>query len=156
MGKYFATDLEAKEWAAAKFQALYRGREHRRLVERHRLELVENQSLVVDVCSVGILGEKEGAAGYEERMVEVESRRFRENAGDGKIALLKTALKKGSVDPVRRGFRGERAAHRAAENGHVECLRLAIEAGHDVDDGTELKNTAAHYAAMGGANDCVR
>ena len=54
------------------------------------------------------------------------------------------------------GYRGERAAHRAAENGHVNCLRLCIENGFDVDTATVLGNTASHYAATTGANGCIR
>jgi hypothetical protein len=158
MGKYFASDLEAKEWAAAKFQALFRGREHRRMVERKRLEMLEALSLLVDCCNVRILREREAVDGYEGHVVRVASRRFVEDAGDGKLAALQHSMKgkPESVDMLYRGYRNERAAHRAAENGHSDCLRLCINTGHDVDDQTTLGNTAAHYAAMGGANDCIR
>ncbi|GMI43584.1 hypothetical protein TeGR_g4360 [Tetraparma gracilis] len=190
MGKYFANDLEAKEWAAAKFQALYRGREHRRAAERKRRDLLEAAALLVDACDVRILGERESIPGYDAHRAMVKSRRFREDAGDGHLGAMQKALKAleaagGTLaggpdpgataggddgpdpvllDPLARGFRGERAAHRAAENGHVACLRLAVSAGFDVDDATVLGNTAAHYAALGGgglvggagANDCIR
>ena len=110
MGKYFATDLQAKEWAAAKFQALYRGREHRRMVERRRLDMLEAASLVVDACDVMILNEREACEGYDEFVRRNKSRLFVENAGDGEIEELRKAMKgkkndEDCLEPLLRGFR---------------------------------------------------
>ena len=93
MGKYFANDLEAKEWAASKFQALFRGRGHRRLVEQKRRDMEEARLLLVDVCNVKLLSEREALEGFDEHVAYIKSRRFKEDAGDGNVEALKKALK---------------------------------------------------------------
>ena len=113
---------------------------------------------LADACNVRIHDEKTASEGFEEQQVYIKSRKFKEDAGDGRIDALKHALKgkKGIIDPNLAGYRLERAGHRAAENGHVECLRVCMDNGFDQDSETKLGNTAAHYAAMGGANNCIR
>ncbi|GMH87196.1 hypothetical protein TrST_g6235 [Triparma strigata] len=158
MGKYFATDFEAKQWAASKLQAIVRSRNERRAVAHRRADMEEAAKLLVDPNNVKILDQRQAADGFEEDQLYIKSRKFKEDAGDGDISSLRHWLKqkKGSVDPNMPGYRNERAGHRAAENGHEDCLKLCIENGFDQDCATKLGNTAAHYAAMGGANGCIR
>ena len=118
----------------------------------------EASKLLVDSCNVKVITEIEAGEGYEELQVLIKSRKFKECAGDGDIREMKRLLKlkKGSLDPNIKGYRDVTAAHRAAENGHREALEMALDSGLGIDDATTLGNTAAHFAAMGGANDCIR
>jgi len=118
----------------------------------------EAAKLLVDACNVKVITELEAGEGWEELQVLIKSRRFKECAGDGDIDEMKRLLKlkAGSLDPNYKGYKGETAAHRAAENGHMDALEISLDNGHDIDAATTLGNTAAHFAAMGGSNDCIR
>ena len=47
MGKYFASDFEAKQWAASKIQAIFRSRDERRAVAQKRKDMEEAAKLLV-------------------------------------------------------------------------------------------------------------
>ena len=114
MGKYFATDFEAKQWAASKLQAIVRSRNERRAVAHRRADMEEAANLLVDPNNVKILDQRQAADGFEEHQLYIKSRKFKEDAGDGDISSLRHWLKqkKGSVDPNMPGYRNERAGHR--------------------------------------------
>ena len=47
-------------------------------------------------------------------------------------------------------------AYMAAENGHIECLRLLKKVGCDLGQADNDGVTPAHRAAEGGHEDCLR
>jgi len=152
MGKYFATDADARFWAASYLQSLRRAKQEREAMLLRRKEMEEFRPF--DVCRPKIQCSTNTHS--LEKIKELAARRFREDAGDGKLSYMRKALKAVPTINNLKGFENETAAHRAAENGHDQNLSLTIDFGHELDGETTKGNTAAHYAAMGGNGSCIR
>ena len=121
-------------------------------------DLAEQAALNPDPCTVKIMSFHDARPGAADHNRYIADRRFREDAGDGHLPLIKTAHRREPTAGLttNNGYRNETAGHRAAENGYEACLSFCVDNGLDVDAETVLGSTPAHYAATGGANGCIK
>lgn len=94
-------------------------------------------------------------------MAKIESVRDRQvalhkAAGGGDAATVSSMLAEGGLDLEYKGGDSRTALSAAANWGHVECVKLLIEAGARVDGGDICGTSAMAWAASKGRVDCIK
>lgn len=80
-----------------------------------------------------------------------EDQEIHEIATDGEVEKLKSLLDKNPELIEAKGWHDRTPLHRAAEFGNVDCVRLLIERGADVNARSLLWSATALFEAIGGA-----
>lgn len=77
-------------------------------------------------------------------------------AENGNLCLLTKLLDRGFDVNDRDRENGMTLLSLSCYNGHVECARVLIERGADIDSGDDSQWTALHYAVYGDHVECTR
>jgi ankyrin repeat protein len=73
----------------------------------------------------------------------------------GHSECLQKLLPQKVIDINKKDFDGYNPLHRAAIDGHLNCINLLLEAGANVHEKSFQGNTALHYASLHGWSECV-
>ena len=84
------------------------------------------------------------------------SQRILTLSGEGDAVSLRQLLEKGYNCNIVGNSIGRGPIHYAATNGHLECLKVLLEYGTNIQAKDIEGNTAVALAAAGGHTDCVR
>jgi len=74
----------------------------------------------------------------------------------GDVKSLTNYIKNGDKSVFMPDKGGLTSVHSAAQGGHLECLRLLIENGAEVNSVSNKGETPADFAAQGGHIECLR